>query len=97
MAPDDSGPDAPAPRTGPLPPATLPHAPHGPLRPPIDDDCWFLSGPTASGKTAIGLRMARRLGAEIVSVDSALVYRDMDIGTAKPPREVRPFEVYENS
>jgi tRNA dimethylallyltransferase len=43
-----------------------------------------LAGPTASGKTAAALRLARALDAEIISVDSALVYRGMDIGTAKP-------------
>lgn len=43
-----------------------------------------LMGPTASGKTAAALELARRMPAEIISVDSALVYRDMDIGTAKP-------------
>ena len=43
-----------------------------------------LLGPTASGKTEISLRLARRLDAEIVSADSMLVYRFMDIGTAKP-------------
>ncbi|HEY4137131.1 MAG TPA: tRNA (adenosine(37)-N6)-dimethylallyltransferase MiaA [Casimicrobiaceae bacterium] len=41
-------------------------------------------GPTASGKSALALDLAERLGAEIVSVDSAQVYRGMDIGTAKP-------------
>jgi tRNA dimethylallyltransferase len=41
-------------------------------------------GPTASGKTELALAVARRLGAEIVSVDSMLVYRGMDVGTAKP-------------
>jgi tRNA dimethylallyltransferase len=46
---------------------------------------WLgLAGPTASGKTALALALARRWPMEIVSVDSALVYRDMDIGTAKP-------------
>jgi tRNA dimethylallyltransferase len=44
----------------------------------------FLMGPTASGKTGLALELARRYDVEIVSVDSALVYRDMDIGTAKP-------------
>ncbi len=44
----------------------------------------FLMGPTASGKTAIAVELIRRLPLEIISVDSALVYRDMDIGTAKP-------------
>ena len=43
-----------------------------------------LAGPTASGKTAAALALARRRPVEIVSVDSALVYRGMDIGTAKP-------------
>lgn len=43
-----------------------------------------IMGPTASGKTAAALEIARHIPAEIVSVDSALVYRGMDIGTAKP-------------
>jgi tRNA dimethylallyltransferase len=43
-----------------------------------------LAGPTASGKTAVALALAERLPLEIISVDSALVYRGMDIGTAKP-------------
>jgi tRNA dimethylallyltransferase len=46
---------------------------------------WIgLAGPTACGKTALALALARRWPVEIVSVDSALVYRGMDIGTAKP-------------
>ncbi|MCK9984423.1 MAG: tRNA dimethylallyltransferase [Azoarcus sp.] len=49
----------------------------------------LLLGPTASGKTASALALARILPVEIVSVDSALVYRDMDIGTAKPTPEER--------
>lgn len=44
----------------------------------------FLMGPTASGKTALAVQLARTLNGEIISVDSALVYRGMDIGTAKP-------------
>ncbi|MES2016032.1 MAG: tRNA (adenosine(37)-N6)-dimethylallyltransferase MiaA [Pseudomonadota bacterium] len=44
-------------------------------------------GPTASGKTAAALAIARAIPAEIISVDSALVYRGMDIGTAKPSAE----------
>ncbi len=44
----------------------------------------LLMGPTASGKTACALALAREFPVEIISVDSALVYRDMDIGTAKP-------------
>ena len=50
-------------------------------------DCWFLSGPTASGKTSLAIELAGRLGAEIVSVDSMAVYRGLDIGTAKPTAE----------
>ena len=41
-------------------------------------------GPTASGKTAVALRLARELPCEIISVDSAQIYKGMDIGTAKP-------------
>jgi tRNA dimethylallyltransferase len=44
----------------------------------------LLMGPTASGKTALSVSMAQALDAEIISVDSALVYKGMDIGTAKP-------------
>ena len=44
----------------------------------------FLMGPTASGKTQVAVELAQQLPLEIISVDSALVYRDMDIGTAKP-------------
>jgi tRNA dimethylallyltransferase len=46
-----------------------------------------IMGPTASGKTAAALAIARAIPAEIISVDSALVYREMDIGTAKPSAE----------
>jgi tRNA dimethylallyltransferase len=48
-----------------------------------------LAGPTASGKTALALALARHWPMEIVSVDSALVYRGMDIGTAKPTAQER--------
>lgn len=44
----------------------------------------FLMGATATGKTALSIELAKHLNAEIISVDSALVYRGMDIGTAKP-------------
>ena len=54
-------------------------------RPPV----LFLMGPTASGKTALAVELVRRFPLEIVSVDSALVYREMDIGTAKPDVETR--------
>ncbi|MDP6779352.1 MAG: tRNA (adenosine(37)-N6)-dimethylallyltransferase MiaA [Candidatus Latescibacteria bacterium] len=48
-----------------------------------------LAGPTASGKTAVGIRLAKALGAEIVSADARQIYRFMDIGTAKPTPEER--------
>jgi len=47
-------------------------------------DAVCLMGPTCSGKTALALQLATRFPVEIISVDSALVYRGMDIGTAKP-------------
>ena len=47
-------------------------------------DCWFLTGPTASGKTQVGVELALRIGAEIISLDSMALYQGMDIGTAKP-------------
>ncbi len=48
------------------------------------ETAWYLTGPTASGKTAVGSELARLLDAEIISLDSMAVYRRMDIGTAKP-------------
>lgn len=44
----------------------------------------FLMGPTASGKTALAIALRKVLPVELISVDSALIYRGMDIGTAKP-------------
>src|SRR5215470_17434480 len=49
----------------------------------------ILTGPTACGKSRLGLELAERLGAEIVSMDSMALYRGMDIGTAKPSPEQR--------
>lgn len=49
----------------------------------------FLMGPTASGKTELSVQLAQKINAEIISVDSALVYKGMDIGTAKPTLEER--------
>ncbi len=46
-------------------------------------------GPTATGKSDLALAVARRIQAEIISADSMQIYRHMDIGTAKPPKEVR--------
>lgn len=48
-----------------------------------------LTGPTASGKTAVGIALAQMLGGEIVSADSRQMYRGLDIGTAKPSPEER--------
>ncbi|MDX1965411.1 MAG: tRNA (adenosine(37)-N6)-dimethylallyltransferase MiaA [Pirellulales bacterium] len=45
---------------------------------------WYLTGPTAGGKTAVSLELASALQAEILSLDSMAIYRGMDIGTAKP-------------
>ncbi len=50
---------------------------------------YFILGCTACGKGAVGREIARRVGGQIVSVDSMKVYRRMDIGTAKPPPEAR--------
>lgn len=47
----------------------------------------FLMGPTASGKTALAMRLYQHLPCEIISVDSVLIYRGMDIGSAKPTKE----------
>lgn len=52
-------------------------------------DCWYLTGATAVGKTGVALELARRLNAEVLSLDSMAIYRGMDIGTAKPPRAVQ--------
>ncbi len=65
-----------------------------------------ITGPTATGKTALGIALAKLTGGEIVSADSMQIYRDMDIGTAKPTMDERggvphhmvdvvsPFESY---
>ena len=51
--------------------------------------CVCLTGPTACGKTDVALALSERFPVEIVSMDSALVYRGMDIGTAKPAADLR--------
>ena len=48
------------------------------------EECWFLTGATAVGKSQIGVLLAQQLGAEVISLDSMAIYRGMDIGTAKP-------------
>lgn len=69
-------------------------------------DVIVITGPTATGKTALGAALAKRLGGEVVSADSMQIYKYMDIGTAKPTKEemlgiphhmidcVSPFESY---
>ena len=49
----------------------------------------YLTGPTASGKTAVGVALARLIDAEVIALDSMTLYRGMDIGTAKPTAEER--------
>ncbi len=62
---------------------------HEPMDPLDQAPLCFLVGPTASGKTALALDLAEQAGAEILSLDSMLVYRGLDIGTAKPGVEER--------
>lgn len=54
----------------------------------MNDAVIFLMGPTAGGKTSLAVQLVKQLPLEIISVDSAMVYRGMDIGTAKPARAV---------
>ena len=49
---------------------------------------YYLVGPTASGKTACAQRLAESTGADLLSADALLVYRGMDLGTAKPPAAI---------
>lgn len=58
-------------------------------RPAQSQPVILLAGPTAVGKTAVSLKLAARLGCEIVNADSMQIYRYMDLGTAKPTREER--------
>ena len=69
---------------------TRPESP-SPQAPGLTGQPWAIgiAGPTASGKTALALAAARRWPLEVISVDSALVYRGMDIGTAKPSVQER--------
>ena len=46
-----------------------------------------ICGPTASGKTALSIELAKKINGEIVSCDSMQIYKEMDIGTAKPTKE----------
>lgn len=62
-----------------------------PVSQPLSDlpQVICIMGPTASGKTSLAIELAKQINGEIISVDSALVYLDMDIGTAKPDQEER--------
>jgi len=68
---------------------STPPVPYSPQVTPPSLRCWYLTGPTASGKTGIGLVLAERLQAEIICLDSMTLYREMDIGTAKPTLQQR--------
>ncbi len=59
------------------------------MTPELFHQALILTGPTGSGKTRLGLVLAERLGAEIISMDSMALYRGLDIGTAKPTPEER--------
>ena len=67
----------------------MPASPHVNSDPQLDPLLVVIVGPTASGKTALSLALAERFGGEIVNCDSVAVYREFEIGTAKPSREER--------
>ena len=50
----------------------------------ILENSYIITGPTASGKTNLAIKLAQHLDSEIICMDSMTLYRDMDIGTAKP-------------
>ena len=56
---------------------------------PFPAECLYLTGPTAAGKSAVALELAKLVGAEILALDSMTLYRGMDVGTAKPSAEER--------
>ena len=53
-----------------------------------------ICGPTASGKTKLGIEVANKIGGEIISADSMQIYKDMDIGSAKPTKDEREKAVH---
>jgi tRNA dimethylallyltransferase len=67
----------------------MPVSSHVNSNPQLDPLLVVIVGPTASGKTALSLALAERFGGEIVNCDSVAVYREFEIGTAKPSREER--------
>ena len=64
-------------------------SPHVNSKPQLDPLLVVIVGPTASGKTALSLALAEKFGGEIVNCDSVAVYREFEIGTAKPSRAER--------
>ncbi len=55
----------------------------------MKQDVYMILGPTASGKTAVGIELAKQINGEVISADSMQIYRGMDIGTAKPSIQER--------
>ena len=62
------------------PESSVPLGPAEPI-PAVNAACWFLTGPTASGKSTTAVALAQKIDAEIISLDSMTIYREMDIGT----------------
>lgn len=60
----------------------------------MKETCWVIAGPTASGKTALSIRLAQAHDCEIVCMDSMQIYRRMDIGTAKPTAKEQAAAVH---
>lgn len=60
----------------------------------IIQNCWFLTGATATGKSGLSVRLAKKLDAEIISMDSMAIYQGMDLGTAKPSTGQRQAVVH---
>ena len=58
------------------------------------DRVIVICGPTASGKTGLGIKLANKINGEIISADSMQIYKDMDIGTAKPTKEEQAQAVH---
>src|SRR3989338_4306624 len=59
----------------------------------MSDRLIVVAGPTASGKTTLGIELAKRLNGAVISADSRMVYRGLDIGTGKPTWEYRTLDV----
>lgn len=59
------------------------------LAPPGEGEIWVIVGPTATGKTALAIELARQHGGEVISADSVQIYRHFDLGSGKPSEEER--------